>query len=130
MRAVREAASAASYDLVINARIDTFLATFAARSKEGSQAELVPDALRRAHAYLEAGADCVFPILLWEADALAIFTSRVPGPVNVLALPRAPSLTELARLGAARVSYGTLLHRGAMEQFSRVLDSLTATPAG
>jgi 2-methylisocitrate lyase-like PEP mutase family enzyme len=129
LHAVREAASAASYGLVINARIDTFLAALVAGSNEGRQAELVPEALRRAHAYLEA-ADCVFPIVLWEADALATFTSQVPGPVNVLALPRAPSLTELGRLGVARVSYGTLLHRDAMEQFSRVLASLTATPAG
>jgi 2-methylisocitrate lyase-like PEP mutase family enzyme len=130
LHAVREAAAAASYGLVINARIDTFLAALVAGSEEGSQAELVPEALRRAHAYLEAGADCVFPIVLRETDALATFTSQVPGPVNVLALPRAPSLPELGRLGVARVSYGALLHRDAMEQFSRVLASLTATPAG
>jgi 2-methylisocitrate lyase-like PEP mutase family enzyme len=130
LHAVREAASAAGYGLVINARIDTFLAALVAGSKEESQAEFVPEALRRAHAYLEAGADCVFPIVLWEKDALAAFTSQVPGPVNVLALPRAPSLTELGRLGVARVSYGTLLHQDAMEQFSRVLASLTAAPAG
>ena len=49
-----------------------------------------------------------------------------PGPVNVLRIPPAPSLAELAGLGVARVSYAGLLHRGVMEQFSSVLASLAA----
>src|SRR3954449_12235495 len=61
LRAVREAASDASYDLVINARIDVFLADMLGGSGT-PQSELVNDALTRAHAYVEAGVDCVFPI--------------------------------------------------------------------
>jgi 2-methylisocitrate lyase-like PEP mutase family enzyme len=68
----------------------------------------------------------VFPILLWEADTLGTFASEAPGPVNVLAIPRAPSLAELGSLGVARVSYGSLLHRDLMEKFSRFLESLAA----
>jgi 2-methylisocitrate lyase-like PEP mutase family enzyme len=86
----------------------------------------VPEALRRAQAYLDAGADCVFPIGLWEAGALAAFVSACPGPVNVLRIPQAPSLAELAELGVARVSYASLLHHSMMEQFSRALASLAA----
>jgi 2-methylisocitrate lyase-like PEP mutase family enzyme len=126
LRAVRQAASAAGYRLVINARIDVFLSAILAGTDRGSQAQLVPAALRRARAYLEAGADCVFPIALWKADALAAFVSQTPGPVNVLALDGAPSLAELAELGVARVSYGTLLHREAMDRFGRTLASLAA----
>ena len=58
--------------------------------------------MRRASAYLEAGADCVYPIALWETDALRRFVSEVSGLVNVLRLPQAPPLAELARLGVAR----------------------------
>jgi 2-methylisocitrate lyase-like PEP mutase family enzyme len=129
LRAVREAASDQDYGLVVNARIDVFLPGVLAGSGEGTQGELVPDALRRARAYLEAGADCVFPIGIWEADALAAFVSDARGPVNVLSFPRAPSLDELARFGVARVSYGSLLHRDAMERFSALLGSLTADAA-
>jgi 2-methylisocitrate lyase-like PEP mutase family enzyme len=118
LRAVRRAASDAGHGLVINARIDVFLPAVLAGSDAGTQAELVPEALRRAHAYLEAGADCVFPIALWEAGAVAAFTSEAGGPVNVLGLPRAPSVAELAALGVARVSYGTLLQREAIERFA------------
>jgi 2-methylisocitrate lyase-like PEP mutase family enzyme len=94
-----------------------------------SQAELVSEALRRAHAYVEAGADCVFPIVLWERDALESFISDAPGPVNVLQIPPAPSHAELAELGVARISYGGLLHRDAMEQFGCLLESVPAAPA-
>jgi 2-methylisocitrate lyase-like PEP mutase family enzyme len=129
LRAVRAAASDQSYALVINARIDVFLSALASGSEAPSQAELVSEAVRRAHAYGEAGADCVFPILLWERDALAAFISDAPGPVNVLRIPTAPPQAELAELGVARVSYGGLLHHEAIEQFSRLLASLPEAPA-
>jgi len=128
LRAVREAASDQSYALVINARIDVFVAAFTSGS-DASQAELVGEALRRAQAYLEAGADCVFPIGLWERDPLAAFISQAPGPVNVLRIPPAPPQAELAELGVARVSYAGLLHHEAMEQFSRLLESVPTAPA-
>ena len=78
---------------------------------------------------MEAGADCVFPIVLWERDALAAFVSEAPSPVNVLRIPPAPSDAELAELGVARISYGSLLHHDAMEQFSRLLGSLPSATA-
>ncbi len=122
--AVRQAASEEGYPLVINARVDVFLGPFLAGAGPGTQEELVPDALRRANAYLEAGVDCVYPILLWETDALRRFTSEARGPVNVLRLPQAPSLAELAALGAARVSWGVLLYGAAMGRFEEQLASL------
>jgi len=124
LSAVRRAASEGGYPLVVNARVDVFLGPFLAGAGAGTQEELVPEALRRANAYLEAGADCVYPIALWEADALRRFTSEVSGPVNVTRLPHAPSLPELAALGVARVSWATLLHREAMSQFEARLASL------
>ena len=92
---------------MINARVDVFLGPFFAGA--GPQEELVPEALRRANAYLEAGVDCVYPIALWETDALRRFTAEVSGPVNVIRLPQTPSLAELAALGVARVSWASLL---------------------
>jgi 2-methylisocitrate lyase-like PEP mutase family enzyme len=74
--------------------------------------------------YLEAGVDCVFPITLWETDALRRFTSESRGPTNVVRLPQVPSLAELAALGVARVSWGILLHGAAMARFEEQLASL------
>jgi 2-methylisocitrate lyase-like PEP mutase family enzyme len=122
--AVREAASADGYGLVINARIDVFLGPFLAGAGPGTQEELVPEALRRAHAYLEAGADCVYPITLWETDPLRRFIAEARGPVNVARVPQAPSLAELAELGVARVSWGPFLYWDAMARFGEALAAL------
>jgi 2-methylisocitrate lyase-like PEP mutase family enzyme len=124
LTAVRQAASEDGYRLVINARVDVFLGPWLAGASPGTQEELVPEALRRADAYLEAGADCVYPIALWEADALRRFTSEFRGPVNVIRLPQTPSLAELAALGVVRVSWATLLYREAMARFEGQLASL------
>ena len=66
----------------------------------------------------------MYPIGLWETDALSGFMSEVRGPVNVVRLPQAPSLAELAALGVARVSWGPLLYRDAMARFEDQLASL------
>jgi 2-methylisocitrate lyase-like PEP mutase family enzyme len=124
LRAVRQAASANGYPLVINARVDVFLGPYLAGAGPGTQDELVPEALRRANAYLEAGVDCVYPIVLWEQDALRRFMSEVSGLVNVIRHPQSPSLAELAVLGVARVSWGPYLYRDAMARFEDQLASL------
>jgi 2-methylisocitrate lyase-like PEP mutase family enzyme len=124
LRAVRDTAQADGYRPVINARIDVFLHPFLAGAGPGTQGELVPEAVRRAKAYLDAGVDCVYPITLWEADALRRFMSEVGGPVNVVRLPQAPSLGELAQMGVARVSWGVLLYRDAMARFADELAAL------
>ena len=124
LKAVREAASDDDYRPVINARVDVFLGPFLAAAGAGTQDELVPEALRRANAYVEAGVDCVYPIALWETDALRRFMSQVGGPVNVVRLPQTPSLGELAALGVARVSWGPFLYRDAMARFEDQLASL------
>jgi 2-methylisocitrate lyase-like PEP mutase family enzyme len=124
LRAVRRAASDDGYPLVINARVDSFFAPYLAGAGPGTQEDLVADALHRARAYLDAGADCVYPITLWEPDALRRFTSEVGGPVNIAHLPEAPSLAELAAFGVARVSWAIFLYEAAMARFAEHLATL------
>jgi 2-methylisocitrate lyase-like PEP mutase family enzyme len=112
LAAVREAATARGYPLVVNARVDVFILD---RGRTPQQ-DLVEEAAARAASYLEAGADCVYPILLEEQDVISSFVDRVGGPVNVLASPDAPALDELARLGVARVSQGPFLFRRLLGQ--------------
>jgi 2-methylisocitrate lyase-like PEP mutase family enzyme len=128
LRTVREAADDRSYGLVINARIDVFLAGYLAGSTS-PQADLVEDALGRANAYADAGVDCVYPIALAERDAIAAFIERSPVPVNLLAFFDGAPLAELAQLGAARVSYASFLYRRAMERFTAELAEISAQPS-
>ena len=123
LTAVRENALAQDYPLVINARVDVFFHPFVA-DEGGPQGGFVAEAVRRANTYLEAGVDCVYPICLWESDALRRFMSEVPGPVNIACLPEAPSIAELAALGVARVSWGPLLQWDAIARFQEQLASL------
>jgi 2-methylisocitrate lyase-like PEP mutase family enzyme len=113
---VRAEAAAREYDLVLNARIDVFLA-----DRERPQTELVEEALERAHAYFAAGADCVYPIFLRDFEATTRFVVAAGGPVNLLALPEGPSVAELAEIGVARVSYGPLVFRRVHEQLRAML---------
>ncbi len=64
------------------------------------------DTIARLRAYEEAGADVLYaPGLRSLADIRAV-VAAVTRPVNVLALPDAPSVAELAGAGVARISTG------------------------
>jgi 2-methylisocitrate lyase-like PEP mutase family enzyme len=105
LAAIKEVGREAGFDLVINARVDTFL------FKEQSPAAL-EEAVTRALLYLEAGADCVYPIRLTDEGLIGEFVQRVQAPVNIWARHDAPSLERLAELGVARVSHaGDLMRR-------------------
>jgi 2-methylisocitrate lyase-like PEP mutase family enzyme len=105
IRAIREAVP----ELVINARVDVFL------RKAGG----VDETVERAHAYLDAGADCVYPIFC-PTDAIADLASRIDGPVNVLARPGVPEPHELQALGVARLTWGSGLANLAYTEAARV----------
>jgi 2-methylisocitrate lyase-like PEP mutase family enzyme len=124
LHGVRQAASDDGYGLVINARVDVFVGPFLSGAGPEVLAELVPDGIARANAYLDAGADCVYPIGLWDSDSLRRFIAEVRGPVRVIRVPQAPSLAELAELGVARVSWATLQYREAMARFDERLATL------
>jgi 2-methylisocitrate lyase-like PEP mutase family enzyme len=124
LAAVRDAATAADYPLVINARVDVVLGPYIAGTEPGSQTDLVPEAIERANAYLDAGADCVYPIALCERDALTQFMAAIDAPVNVARMPGLPSLADVRTLGVARVSWAIGLFEQAMVNFREQLASI------
>jgi len=101
LAAAREAANRANIPLVINARIDTYLAHVG----EG-QARL-EETIQRGKAYLQAGADSVFVPYLIDPTIIQILVRDVPGPISLLAMPGAPSAPELFHLGVVRISIGS-----------------------
>lgn len=100
---LREAARVTGRDLVVNARVDVFVS-----GGDRSEEERGAEAVERGRRYLEAGADCVYPIDAPSESALAAVIEGVPGPVNANCLPGGPSLARLAEAGAARVSFGPI----------------------
>jgi 2-methylisocitrate lyase-like PEP mutase family enzyme len=92
-------------DLFVNARTDSYwLGT----------ARPLETALARAERYLEAGADGIFVPGAVEADDIRTLAEEIEAPLNVLCAPGRLNLDELAALGVARVSTGSLLYRAAI----------------
>jgi 2-methylisocitrate lyase-like PEP mutase family enzyme len=124
LAAVRRAATDIGYPIVLNARVDTFFGPMLAGAGPGTQIDLVGDALDRARAYFEAGADCVYPIGLWELEPMRRFTAAAGGPVNVTRLPQSAPLADLAATGIARVSWAIFLYLSTMARFAEDLAAL------
>jgi 2-methylisocitrate lyase-like PEP mutase family enzyme len=64
------------------------------------------DTIARLQAYAAAGADVVYAPGLTAPEQIRRLVDAVDVPVNVLVLPGAPPIAELAELGVARVSVG------------------------
>lgn len=120
LAAVRQTARARAYELVINARVDVFIPAHSSQPIEA----LLDEGISRARAYVAAGADCVYPILLTDGQAIERFAKLVDAPVNIMALPSAPPIEQLVKVGVARISYGSMLHQQSMSHFSNVLSHL------
>ncbi|MGZ4352947.1 MAG: isocitrate lyase/PEP mutase family protein [Gaiellaceae bacterium] len=101
LRAVKQAAQGRGVDVVLNARVDTYL-----RSVDDPVAETI----RRGRLYLDAGADCVYPIFLSDLGTIRELVAEL-GTVNVLLRPGGPTVAELADAGVARVSVGSGLFK-------------------
>ncbi|MFF1694296.1 isocitrate lyase/phosphoenolpyruvate mutase family protein [Streptomyces sp. NPDC058257] len=90
-----EVRSVAGDRVFVNARVDTFVRGVADPAR----------AVERARLYVAAGADCVYPIFA-PPEALPRLRAGIEGPVNVGAKPDGPSLSDLGRLGATRITFG------------------------
>ncbi len=116
--AIRDLSSSLDVPLVINARTDTFLL------KVGGEAEQFDQAVQHSNAYRKAGADCLYPIIVRDADTIAALVKAIDGPINILAGPKTLSIPELAQLGVARVSFGVGLTRAALGHLRYVAQEL------
>jgi 2-methylisocitrate lyase-like PEP mutase family enzyme len=75
--------------------------------------ENLDDTIARMIAYRDAGADVVYAPGLADIDQVATVVKAVGVPVNVLALPKGPTISRLAAAGVRRVSTGSSLARSA-----------------
>jgi 2-methylisocitrate lyase-like PEP mutase family enzyme len=118
IRAARRAADARGVPLVINARTDVFLLS------EDPSVEPVAEAIHRLNAYREAGADCLFAPGVTDRLRLEALARAVRGPLNVLAGPGTPPVSELKMLGVARLSIGSGAMRATMALTRRIAREL------
>lgn len=119
IEAIRNLAEQRGIPLVINARVDSFLADGFA-----TQPARIEDAVRRANAYLQAGAACIYPIGCADRETLVILRQRIPAPLNVLVTAAAPPLSVLQEIGVNRVSFGPYIFRTLLAKMSALFDAI------
>jgi 2-methylisocitrate lyase-like PEP mutase family enzyme len=98
IQAARQAAQAAGVPILINARIDLYLKSV------GDEETRFTEAVRRGKAYMEAGADCLFPFGLSDLKIIAELVKALKVPINIVGRAGGPGVAELGRLGVARIS--------------------------
>jgi 2-methylisocitrate lyase-like PEP mutase family enzyme len=94
--AAAEASHAGGVHLVLTGRAENFI--------RGNPD--LADTIARLQAYQEAGADVLYAPGLSTAEEIRQVVESVDLPVNVLARAGAPTVSELASLGVARISVG------------------------
>lgn len=91
----------AGADFFINARTDLFLKADAADHRD-----LVGDAIERAKAYADAGANGFFIPGLGDLALVERICTAVALPINAMHFPAAPTRSQWAAAGVARISHG------------------------
>jgi 2-methylisocitrate lyase-like PEP mutase family enzyme len=94
--AAAEAAHGGAVRLVLTARAENYL--------RGNPD--LGDTIARLRSYERAGADVLYAPGLEKPEELRELLANVSAPVNVLAKPSTPPVSELAALGVARISVG------------------------
>ena len=102
IRRARQTADAANIRFFINARTDVFFQ----RAAEQHNDAMVVEAIERAHAYADAGADGFFAPGLLDITLIARLAEASPLPLNIMVGDATPPLSALAGHGVARVSHG------------------------
>ncbi len=97
VRAAAQAAHGGDVHLVLTARAENLIHGI----------DDLADTIARLQAFEEAGADVLFAPGLVRPEDIGRVVASVERPLNVLVMPGAPSVAELAELGVARISVGS-----------------------
>src|SRR5207302_1077223 len=106
--AMRETVAAMRVPIVLNARTDVYLRDV------GLAERRYDETLRRLAAFRDAGADCVFAPGLRDSETIGRLVRELNCPLNILAGPGSPTISELEKLGVARVSLGSGVMRASV----------------
>lgn len=121
IRAARAAADGEGMPIVINARVDLYL------KQVGDEASRFAETVKRAEAYLAAGADCIFPFALADLDVVRRLTAAIKAPINIVARAGTPPLRQLEAAGVARISTASGPALTVMSLIQRIATELRST---
>jgi len=113
---IRDVSAHLGLHLVINARVDSFVSDIYTTKKSKME-----EAILRAKAYSDAGADCIYPMGPGDTDTLKELRDRINAPINILATSNATPLSVLQEIGINRVSF---IFRSCLKKFENIVDAL------
>jgi 2-methylisocitrate lyase-like PEP mutase family enzyme len=111
IRRARQAADATRIGFFINARTDVFFQ----RPPEQHDEAMLAEAIARARAYAEAGANGLFAPGLADIALIARLAKASQLPLNIMICDDTPPVHALAEHGVARVSHGPRPYLAAMK---------------
>jgi 2-methylisocitrate lyase-like PEP mutase family enzyme len=117
---VRETAEKRNIHLVINARTDCFL-----QKEENASSEIISEAIKRANQYINAGADCFYPVGILNIETIKTLRDEINSPINILGSAKSVSLKTLREIGINRVSFGPFIFRSILKMFSDIVDDIS-----
>lgn len=123
LRAARAAADDSGVPAFVNARTDVFLLANRTHDRDD-----VAEAVRRARAYADAGADGLFAPGLADVDLIARLVEGSPLPVNIMTNPSS-DLPAIAAAGVARISYGASSYLAAVAALASLAKQALGDPA-
>lgn len=118
IRVVRRASQRMNLPLFINARADVYL------SESDDAHARDQEALTRCKAYLAAGADCVFPIGLFDAEKLRVLVNELKAPVNAMQSQGRTTYEMFCAAQVARVSMASTLVLTSFDHLNKVAQEL------
>jgi 2-methylisocitrate lyase-like PEP mutase family enzyme len=119
--AARAAATTVGIPAIINARVDLYI------KNVGDPASRFAETVRRGKAYLAAGADCIYPFGLADAEIIERLVKALDGaPVNIVARPDTP-VAALERIGVARISIASGATLAVMSMIKQIGEELYAS---
>lgn len=114
--AAREAADATGIPFVLNGRTDTYW--------QGGKDADHDETLRRAEAFRDAGADCIFVPGPTGRDTIARLAADIDAPLNVMGGAQSPGVQVLAEIGVRRVTVGAIMARATYDTLEKAAAEL------
>ena len=118
IRAAREAAN--KIGMIVNARTDVYWVG-------GTGEARFAEAVRRANAFWEAGADCLFIPGVKDPELISRLAAEISGPLNILAGIGSPDTAALAALGVKRITFGATMARAAYATLEQAATELATS---
>lgn len=114
----RTTAREAGVDLFVNARTDPYLI---------GAADQRATAIARAMDYLAAGADGIFVPGVTDLEEVHSLARAIPAPLNIMVAADAPSVDQLRRAGARRISTGMAITQAMADLTRRITMDLLSS---